>query len=241
MKIGLMGAMVEEVSAFREGMEVHQHTTWSGMDFFEGVLEGMDVVLACSGIGKVNAALGVQVLVDRFGIDGLVFTGIAGAVDPDLDVGDIVVSDDACQHDFDSTAFGYERGLIPRLRKKWFYADRIWVNRFMDASRRLADDLAPSKTIMGRVLSGDQFIADPVMTKKLRKDFSGHCVEMEGAAAAHACYVNQIPFVIIRSISDKADHSAKVDYRAFTQIAVDHSTKLVREVFRHLAVEKEGI
>ena len=233
MRIGLLGAMAEEVAELVGCMDVSESVRKGQTDFHIGTLEGQPVVLAYSGIGKVNAAATVQMMVDCFDIHMLIFTGVAGGVDPRLDVGDIIISEDSVQHDFDSTAFGYDRGRIPRLKKKLFYADRQLVERFLLAARRLKEEMGNVQIIPGRVLSGDQFIASSERNRELFALFGGQCVEMEGAAAAHVCYLNQIPYVIVRAISDRADQSAKVDFRSFVIQAVEHSCKLVRVVLRH--------
>jgi adenosylhomocysteine nucleosidase len=230
MRIGLLGAMAEEVDELANCMDVAETVRKGMTDFHLGTLSGQSVVLAYSGIGKVNAGAAVQMMADWFGIDALIFTGVAGGLDPLLDVGDLVISEDALQHDFDSTAFGYDRGRIPRLKKKLFYADRTLMERFLRAAHNLKDDLGGARITLGRVLSGDQFIASPEHNRDLFLQFAGQCVEMEGAAAAQVCYLNQIPFVIVRAISDRADQSARVDYRVFVAQAVARSCRLVQQV-----------
>ncbi len=230
MGIGLLGAMAEEVDELVTAMTGVETVRKGLTDFHIGTLYGQPVVLAYSGIGKVNAAAAVQMMADCFNIEALIFTGVAGGVDPRLDVGDMVISEDALQHDFDSTAFGYDRGRIPRLRKKLFYGDRKLLERFLRAARQIGGELDGVRIALGRVLSGDQFISCPEQNRQLYLQFAGQCVEMEGAAAAQVCYLNQIPFVIVRAISDRADQSARVDYRVFVDRAVAHSCRLVRAV-----------
>jgi adenosylhomocysteine nucleosidase len=232
MRIGLLGAMAEEVDEILSCMEKKETLEVGGVHFYQGILEEQDVVLAHSGIGKVNAAMTVQKMVDYFHIDLLIFTGIAGAVDPALKVGDIVISDDSVQHDFDVSIFGYDKGRIPRLKKKLFYADRGLMERFLRASQTIRKESPEVNVFLGRVLSGDQFVASAAKNRELYSQFFGLCVEMEGAAAAQVCYVNRIPHVIIRSISDRADQRAEVDYRAFSAQAAKRSCLLVKEVIR---------
>ena len=234
MKIGLIGAMNEEISAFLKVMENSKKIRWGKIDFYEGSIKNQKVVMACSGIGKVNAAACVQMMADRFAIDALIFTGIAGGLDPRLNVGDVVISEDAVQYDFDSSQFGYDVGMVPRLWKKYFYGDRALIVLFRKAAEVVFKEDPKTQAVIGRVLSGDSFVSSAGKAEFLRKNFQGHCVEMEGAAAAQICYLNNIPFVIIRSISDRADQSAQVDYKTFTSLAVYNSTVLVKEVFKGL-------
>lgn len=176
---------------------------------------------------KVNAAVCTQILVDDFDVDKIIFTGVAGAVDPKLEVLDVVVSIDCVQHDIDVHAFGYEQGTVPRLNKKEFVADEELVKLALKSGEKI-EGFPQIKA--GRILSGDEFIADKERALYLAKEFNGHCVEMEGAAVAQACYLNDIPFVIIRAMSDKADGTAEHDFPKFTQKAANNSLALVKEM-----------
>jgi adenosylhomocysteine nucleosidase len=221
--IGLIGAMDEEVRLFRSAVEDDRRTTAAGIDFHEGAIGGKRVVVCKSGVGKVNAAVCAQLLIDRFGIEACIFTGVAGALDPELGIGDIVVSRDCMQHDVDATALGYARGTIPYQEVSVFPADRSLVEAALLAGRRLHDGL----TVEGRVLSGDQFIADRKAVRRLREELNGTCVEMEGAAVAQVCHMNGIPYVVIRTMSDQADGAAPNDFGKFVRTAAERSSRIV--------------
>lgn len=221
--IGIVGAMGEEIELFRERLVGPQEEKQASVTFHKGELFGRQVVLCQSGVGKVNAAMTAQILIDRFRIGSLLFTGVAGGVDPALNIGDIVISTECQQHDMDASAAGFKKGEIPFAEKSIFEADLRLI--------RLAETYRPEdervKLVRGKVLSGDQFIADPDYVAYLRRHFQGSCVEMEGAAVAQVCSLNEIPFLIIRSLSDKADRSAKVNFEEFTRLAARRSFDLV--------------
>lgn len=226
-KIGIIGAMEEEVLALRERLKVVDVRSIASLEFYSGMLHGKEVVLVKAGIGKVNAALCTQILIDCFHIDAIINTGVAGALSDELDIGDIVISSDAVQHDLDATGFGYERGIIPRMDESHFKADKRLVHIAEKASEVLSYQ---TNVFTKRIVSGDQFISDPEKKKELVHVFNGFCTEMEGAAIAHACYLNKIPFVIIRSISDKADDTAEINFSQFTQLAAANSCKMIEKM-----------
>lgn len=226
-KIGIIGAMEEEVLALREKLKVVEVRSIASLEFYSGSLHGKEVVLVRAGIGKVNAAICTQLLIDCFHIDAIINTGVAGALSDELDIGDIVISSDAVQHDLDATGFGYERGIIPRMEESYFKADKRLVHIAEKASEVLS---VKTNVFTKRIVSGDQFISDPEKKKELTAFFNGYCTEMEGAAVAHACYLNKIPFVIIRSISDKADDTAEINFSQFTQLAAANSCKMIEKM-----------
>ena len=226
-KIGIIGAMEEEVVRLKEEMADVQVRSKALMEFYEGTLNGKDVVVVRSGIGKVNAAVCSQILVDDFRIDGVINTGIAGSLKNEINIGDIVISTDALQHDVDAREFGYPIGQIPRMEVLSFAADKALVQQAEASCKEVNPDIA---VFIGRVVSGDQFIADTAVKKQIIETFAGYCTEMEGAAIAQTAYLNKIPFVIIRAISDKADNSAGVDYPTFEKEAILHSVKLVNHM-----------
>ena len=225
MTIGIIGAMEEEVTLLKESMNVVTTRNVIGCDFFVGSVEGSshNIVLVRSGIGKVNAALCAQVLIDIFAVDSVINVGVAGAIDRTLKVGDIVISSDAIQHDFDTSALGDEPGYISRMDTSIFAADINLIDAATDAVEELG--LVPN---IGRIASGDQFIADLDSKHRIQTLFNPLCCEMEGAAIAQVCYFNHIPFLIVRAISDKADDSASMDYPEFERQAIIHSTNLTR-------------
>lgn len=222
--IGIIGAMEVEVDTLKARMQVEKVVHKASMDFYKGTYKDKNVVIVRSGIGKVNAGICTQVLVDCFGVDAVINTGIAGSLRAKIDIGDIVISTDALQHDMDATGFGYDKGVIPQMDTSVFVADEMLRKIAKEACERVNMDIHVHE---GRVVSGDQFISDQSVKNEIFNQFSGYCTEMEGAAIAQAAYLNQIPFVIIRAISDKADGSAEMDYSTFEAKAVEHSVNLV--------------
>lgn len=225
--IGIIGAMEEEVNILKDRMEVESTMQKASMEFCKGKLQGKEVVIVRSGIGKVNAAVCTQILVDEYKISAVINTGVAGSLKNQINIGDIVLSSDALQHDMDATGFGYEPGVIPRMDQSIFIADEGLVNTAKEACEKVNPDI---NTFIGRVVSGDQFISDHSKKEWLTDNFKGYCTEMEGASIAQVAYLNQIPFLIIRAISDKADHSAEMDYSEFEMKAIEHTVKLVSEL-----------
>ena len=232
-RIGIIGAMDEEISSLLGLMDdVRSHTHYR-MTYYEGLLEGTPVVLCKSGVGKVNAALCTQILIDQFQVEAIVFTGVAGALDPKLDIGDIVVSTECQEHDVDASALGFPKGTIPFQEVSVFPADSKWV----DWAVKAGESLKGVQVVRGKILSGDQFVSDPEKVKELRETLEGTCVEMEGAAVAHVACLAGVPYVVIRSMSDRADHSAKVNFAEFTQLASGRSSEIV---CRMLALRKQN-
>ncbi|WP_127588426.1 5'-methylthioadenosine/adenosylhomocysteine nucleosidase [Paenibacillus koleovorans] len=229
-KIGLIGAMAEEIQLIEERLEGLRATEKAGIRFMEGRLNGKDVVLCKSGVGKVNAAVCTQLLIDTFDVDAIVFTGVAGALAPELSIGDIVISTDCQQHDVDVTALGFPRGTIPFAEQSVFPAHPALVDLAYEASRVGFEGLA----VKGRVLSGDQFIASRETVRQLHEELQGACTEMEGAAVAQVCAMNGVPYVVIRSMSDKADGSAHVNFAEFTVLASRHSYTIVDEMLKRM-------
>lgn len=229
--IGIIGAMDEEVSILKDSMEVEKVVNKASMDFFQGKLSNKEVVIVRSGIGKVNAAVCTQILVSEFGASSVINTGVAGSLRNEINIGDIVLSVDALQHDMDATGFGYEPGIIPRMDVSVFQADERLVNLAKEVNEAVNTDIA---TFVGRVVSGDQFISDKEKKQYLISQFDGFCTEMEGAAIAQTAYLNNIPYLVIRAISDKADNSAEMDYSEFERKAIEHTVKLVTELVNRM-------
>ncbi len=231
MKLGIIGAMEVEVAHLKDAMEVTSVLNKCSMEFYEGSLEGLDVVVVQCGIGKINAALCTQILVDDFGVEAVLNTGIAGSLNNDIEVGDMVVSSDAVHHDFDLTPVGYPKGKVPGFEEIAFKADE----NLAAVAREVIKEMDECSVFYGRVCSGDQFIDSIQKKTELAEEFGGLCCEMEGASIAHAAAKNHIPFVIVRAISDKADGTADVVYSAFEQKAADLSSKMVQEIVKKLA------
>lgn len=230
-KIGIIGAMELEVSTLKEAMTVSSVTSCASMEFYEGTLNDTTVVIVRSGIGKVNAALCVQILADKFAVTHIINTGVAGSLNAALDIGDILVSIDALHHDVDATIFGYKPGEVPQLGIREFVADEHLSSLAVISCKEVNPDL---HVHLGRVVSGDQFIASSEAKERLIQVFHGDCAEMEGASIAQGAYLNHIPFVIIRAISDKADGSAEMDYPVFEEAAARHSARLVEDLVKRI-------
>ena len=226
-KIGIIGAMELEVEQLKAELSESRIVKKAGMEFPEGVLTGASVVVVRCGIGKVNAALCVQILADLFQVTHVINTGVAGSLNAELDIGDILISQDALHHDVDVTIFGYRPGEVPQMGFLEFQADQRLAALAKDACERVNPDV---NVVLGRVVSGDQFISSKEVKERLISQFHGDCAEMEGASIAHGAYLNGIPFVIIRAISDKADDSAEMDYPTFEAAAARHSAALVKEL-----------
>ena len=221
--IGIIGAMEVEVAILKEKMEDVRIIKKASMDFYEGILAGKKVVVVRSGIGKVNAGICAQILADVFSVDAIINAGIAGSLNKNINIGDIVLSTDVVQHDMDATGFGYRKGQIPQMPVFFFNAD--------DNLRRLAAEVCKEvnpdiQVFEGRIASGDQFVCDQDVKNRIVSEFSAYATEMEGAAIGQAAYLNEIPFLVVRAISDKADGSAQMDYSEFEKAAVDHSVRL---------------
>lgn len=224
-KLGIIGAMTVEVETLKEQLQDLKVTCRAGMEFYEGILEGCPVVVVMCGVGKVNAAMCVQALCDHFAVTHLVNTGVAGSLCAELDIGDLVISQDAMYHDFTCEALNpaYVVGQVPGLPVRSFPADSHLVELALAA----AQQVHPGHARLGRVASGDQFVAGKAQKEKIIADTGALCTEMEGAAIAHAAYRNGIPVLVLRAISDKADNSAEMDYPTFERMAAENSARLV--------------
>ena len=222
-RIGIIGAMEVEVANLKQAMKNEKIIRKASVEFYEGEIAGKEVVIARSGVGKVNAAICAQIMIDLFGIDILLNTGIAGSLSAQIDIGDIVLSTDVLHHDMDAVGFGYPRGQIPQMQEFSFPADAALRSLAEEVCCRVNPDI---RVHQGRIVSGDQFVSDQKVKEDIVHTCGGYAVEMEGAAIGQTAYVNGIPFLIIRAISDKADGSAHMDYPVFEEKAAQHSTNL---------------
>ena len=229
--LGIIGAMDIEVDSLKNEMENPAINIIAGMDFYEGVIGGKDVVVVKCGIGKVNAAMCTQILADRYNVDAVINTGVAGSLNNDIDICDIVISTVAQEHDMDVTALGYEKGIIPDMDVSIFEADRKLVELTKKSAKEAGLDV---KVFEGKFVSGDQFISTHEKKKSLKNSFGGDCAEMEGAAIAHVASLNNIPFLVIRAISDKADGGAHMDYPTFEKKAAANSILLLNEIIKNV-------
>lgn len=233
-KLGIIGAMQVEVEILLGQMENKAARTVAGTTFYSGTLEGVDAVVVQCGVGKVNAALCAQILCDCFAVTHLVNTGIAGSLCAELDIGDLVVSRDAMYHDFDCVHFGYPFGRVPGMDVTAFPADET----LMGYANEAAEAVNPGHTRMGRIASGDKFVAERNVKEAIIAATQGLCTEMEGTAIAQTAYRNGVPFVILRAISDKADDSAQMDYPTFERIAAHRCAEVTRRLARRLAASE---
>ncbi len=229
-RIGVIGAMQSEVGDLLAAMRIRKRVEKAGMEFCEGTLGGREAVVVQSGMGKVNAGICAQLLIDSFAVTHVINTGAAGSLNAALNIGDIVVSVDAAQHDFDVSAIGFRKGEIPYTGKVFFEADRELRQRAMRAIREALPGIA---AVEGRICSGDQFISTQEEKDQIVAEFSGDCAEMEGASVAQVCCLNGVPFVILRAISDKADNSGHMDFKEFERKAAKNSARLVRFMLEH--------
>ena len=211
--IGIIGAMNEELEVLLKDMKNQK-----------------EVVAVVSGVGKVNAASCTQILASEFKAKSLINIGVAGGVSKDIYPGDIVIGDTYVQHDVDASVFGDKIGQIPRMDVYDFKADEKLLNLAKEAAKNVPE----VKTYVGRIVSGDQFIADSNRVKVLDKEFNAKAVEMESAAIAQVAYLNKIPFVIIRSISDNANNGAHMDYKEFIPVGVKNSTSILKSMFENM-------
>jgi adenosylhomocysteine nucleosidase len=229
--IGIIGAMEQEVSQVVAAMTNVSVSEIAGMKFNKGKFCNKDVIVVKSGIGKVNAAICAEILVACFNVDKIINTGIAGSLKNEINIGDVVLSTDALQHDVDATNFGYAKGVIPGMAVSTFIADVGLIKTAEEACHKACPDIEVFK---GRVVSGDIFVSDKAVKNSIAETFHGYCTEMEGAAIAQAAYLNKVPFLIIRAISDKADDSASMDYNEFEKKAIANSVKLLTAMMEEI-------
>jgi adenosylhomocysteine nucleosidase len=231
-KIGIIGAMEMEIDFLCKLMGDGSKKTEAGSVVFnEGKINGVDVVVVRSGLGKVNAALCAQRLALQFGCTNIINTGVAGAMAHGLGVMDFVVSTDAVYHDMDAVGFGYKLGQVPQMSVFSFVADKGMI----EAAKKAFADLGLSKEhqmIEGRIATGDQFISDKAAKAKIAENFSPACVEMEGAAIAHACYLNKVPCVVLRCMSDMADDLRRSVYDFNEQAAAEMCARVVEKMIQ---------
>jgi len=242
MKIGIVGAEKQEIALLQEILGGNEKKI-ATLTFYEGKLGSLDVILVLSGIGKVNATIATQILIDKYGVEYVINTGVAGSLDPTLNIFDIVCSVDAVEHDFDATYFGYKRGQVPASPSPFYTSDAKLGELSLKTFRLLKEDAKIKgrlssedahlvnhiKLVMGRVASGDIFVTNKSMKDRLFNDLKAACVEMEGAAVAHTCVANSVPHLILRCISDIADkeHTMMLSYDEFAKKAAFLSSRFV--------------
>ena len=225
--VGIIGAMDAEVDSLKSAAGAQGAIAIAGMDFCEGTLGEKKVVIVKCGMGKVNAGICAHTLINYFGCTEIINTGVAGSLDDRMNIGDIVVSTDAVQHDFDVSAIGFVKGEIPYTGLYAFPADGELRTAAANAAREAAPDI---QVFEGRVCSGDQFISTKEQKDAIISNFGGLCCEMEGAAIAQTCYLNDVPFVIIRAISDKPSETEASEYHTFEPRAAQLCASIVEHM-----------
>lgn len=223
--IGIIAALKDEVRDIKNKMDTVETTEKAGMTFYKGTLFQKPVVAVMCGVGKVNAALCTQILVDLFDVSSIINVGVGGAVAKGLRVGDIVISKDSVQYDMDGSAFGHPRGEIPNMDVTFFPADE----HLIQLAKNAADNVGAA-AMVGRVMTADLGVDSPELKKELTELFGGACVEMEGAAIGQAAYINKIPYIVIRSISDNADGDLVETYQNNFQLSVVNAAKMVLQM-----------
>ena len=226
--IGLIGAMDEEVAVIKAWMtDVHEQSI-AGCDFFVGRFEGKDIVLLKSGIGKVNAAVSTTLLLSQFKPKYVINIGSAGGFDPELQVGDVVISDHVVHHDVDVTAFGYVMGQVPNMPAT-YAADM----QLVDQARKALQSVTQVKAKVGLIGTGDSFMNDPVRVNEVRAVFPTLvAVEMEAAAVAQVCFKFATPFVVVRSLSDIAGKESPQSFEEYLQVAAENSSLMIQKMLK---------
>ena len=225
--IGIIGAMQTEVDLLISKIEDAKTRNISGIDFVSGKIFDREVVVAKCGIGKVFAALCAQTMILEYRVSALINTGVGGAISEELDIGDIAVSDFVVQHDMDTTALGDPAGLISGINLVKISAERELISSVCKAAEKEG-----ARYIIGTIASGDTFVSSAEKKKKIAELFGAVVCEMEGAAIGHVCYVNGVPFCIVRAVSDKADGSSGVDYMTFVASAAEKNAKVILEFLK---------
>lgn len=228
--IGIIGAMDEEIDAYKKHLTNVKKERWKIFTFYKGKFNGKNVVIVKCGVGKVFASMICQILIDRYKTSTILFTGVAGALNKKLNIGDVVVSIDSVHHDFNAIPLGFKRGQISYTNYRFFGAEKKLVNLALKV------DISPHVIIKGRILTGDQFFtqSEKKKHKYLTDELRGDCIEMEGAAVAQVCNINQVPHLIVRTVSDNADGTAVNDYNKFKNVVASNSFKVIDGILKSL-------
>lgn len=230
MKIGIIGAMDVEVEELIGSMENIKKEDVSSTVYYEGTLQGKNVVVAKCGVGKVHAAVCAQTMILKYKPDLIINTGVAGSLNSGLDIADLVISDNVVQHDMDTSGLGDPVGLISGMNLINIPCSKSLVGKIESSAKTIEG----TNVFVGTIASGDQFICSQDKKDYIVKHFHALCAEMEGAAIGHVCYLNNTDFCIVRAISDKADGSAHMDFPTFAKIAAKKSTQLINTFLKNL-------
>jgi len=229
--LGIIGAMEEEIWEIKESIDGISSVDIGNFTFYQGKLKNKEIVLVECGIGKVNASICTTLMVSQFNVEKILFTGVAGGVAPDINIGDVVIGTYLMEHDYDVTAFGYEVGIIPKMGDSKFHCDTDLIRLAYDLAK---ENLKETNILKGPIVSGDVFVASEEKINWLWDKFQAYCTEMEGAAVAHVCTVLKVPFLIVRSISDKANSDAKLDFKEFCKVAAKNSKLLIEKLIEKI-------
>lgn len=235
-QIGIILAMQEEFEEIQNIMKNCDEKRIKEISFITGKIEGQNCVIVQSGIGKVNSARVTQMMIDNFDIEYIMNLGSAGALNPMLKIGDIVIGDELVQHDFDITAFGHAKGYITGVGDR-VYSDKYLIEKFENAIENLEDRDYEIKT--GTIASGDVFCTEIEMKNQIYANFKADCVEMEGAAIAQVSYLNNIPFIVIRSISDTPNGNNAITFDEFVELASKRCARILKEVLKDITKEEK--
>lgn len=222
--IGIIGAMDEEITIIASEMIDLKEYDINNIKFYKGTIYDIDIVLVKSGIGMVNAAITTTLLFKEFGVDKILFSGVAGSLNRNINVGDIVIADSVVEYLFDATEFGYEIGTIPRMDTSVFKSDRLL--------NKIKNILKNDNIYYGKILSGDKFVSNLSEKEKLGVTFNALAVDMESASVAHCAHVLEIEFAIIRSISDSLNSSSVMEYTEFVNLAANNSKDVILKILK---------
>ena len=232
-RIAIIGAMDSEITNFKGMIEDIEEIEIANITYYKGVLCGKNVVLLKSGIGKVNAAIATTIAIERFNVEKIIFTGVAGSGNPDYDISDIVISKDLIEHDFDTSDLDGDEltVLVKGYDKNYYPADTSLIQLAKESAQKVITD---NKIYIDTIATGDQFVGNNQKVKQIHNKFKAGAIEMEGAAVAHAALMYKVPFVVIRSLSDKADSDAVVDFPKFVVKSAQNSMKIVVEMLENM-------
>ncbi len=231
MKIAIIGAMKEEIDPMLKKFKNYKTIKYRGNCYYKTNYKDLDIVIVHSGIGKVLATLTTTILIEKFGCELVLFSGVAGALNPELEIGQLIIASKLCQHDADVSKFGYKFGEIPG-EQIYTQADKNLLAKAKETAKKLGQN-----AFCGVIASGDQFISTQKKKEFIRNEFEADAIDMESSAVSVVCKKAQIPFLIIRSISDKAQENSDIDFEKFLQKAVNNSADFLFELLKEIEIE----